>query len=137
VSTRNISHIDAMRRALWAHVLVDLFAKDNPVTRRPNSTLTCGHEPWHSSRSGRCVIIWPSTGRWWCSSCRKGGDAVTYVMARQGCDYASAAQWLGERYGFPKNWRSGWRERASWPRVYTAFSASSVPTYVCLEGRTL
>jgi hypothetical protein len=133
--THSVSHSDTKRRTPWAHVpIATLFAEHNPLARRPDGTVRCGHEPFHGSRSGRCVIIWPSTGYWWCSSCRTGGDAVTYVMARDGCVYAAAVQWLGERYGFPKSWQPGWRERASWPRIYAALSAPPAPSYVRLSG---
>jgi hypothetical protein len=133
--TRSLSHRDTERPALWARALVDLFGRDNILARRANGTVACGHEPWHGSRSGQCVVIWPLRGRWWCSSCGQAGDAVTYVMQRDDCDYATAVQWLGERYGFPKNWCPGWRERTSWPRRYVALSAPSPRPYRGLVRR--
>jgi DNA primase len=57
----------------------------------------------HGSRSGTCVVAWPETGRWWCSSCGRSGDAAGFVMAALGVKYPAAAEWLTTRYGPPAN----------------------------------
>ena len=87
----------------WRHVpLPALFEQaGNPLTPRPNGTVQCGHEPVHGSRSGTCVILWPEAGRWWCSSCRQGGDAVQAVRSLEGCSYPAAVARLIDRYGAP------------------------------------
>lgn len=93
---------DTRRRSRWAHAdLADLFAHfDNPV-HAAGERLKSGHEPVHGSRSGTCVVAWPATGRWWCSSCGRAGDAAGFVMAALGVKYPAAAEWLTTRYGPP------------------------------------
>ena len=87
-------------RSRWAHVdLVNLFAHFGNPVQLAGERLKTGHEPVHGSRSGTCVVAWPSTGRWWCSSCGRSGDAVGFVMAALGLKYSAAADWLTERYG--------------------------------------
>ena len=87
----------------WRHVpLAELFRQHgNLLHRRPDGRFECSHEPIHSSRSGRCVLLDLQNGRWWCRSCRRSGDAATYVMAACGCGYRDAARWLSDRWGPP------------------------------------
>ena len=88
----------------WAHVpLADLFAElgRNHLYHRADGLLECGHEPLHASTSSRCVLIDTLIGRWWCRSCRRSGQAPTYVADVQGCSYRQACRWLVERYGAP------------------------------------
>ncbi|HLZ71456.1 MAG TPA: hypothetical protein VKV26_16260 [Dehalococcoidia bacterium] len=91
----------------WAHVpLAELFeATGNTVRPHGRGRLDCGHEPLHGSKSGRCVIIDPSAGRWWCLSCRRSGDAASFLMALHGWPYRRAAPWLSARYGPPADAR--------------------------------
>ncbi len=51
--------------------------------------------PWHSSRSGECLVVWADEGRWWCSSCKRGGDAVAWVALLEGISFAKARRRLG------------------------------------------
>ena len=61
---------------LWLVDLATLFAEaGNRVRERSNGTLETGHEPHHHSKSGTCVLIVPATGRWFCRSCQRAGDA--------------------------------------------------------------
>lgn len=87
----------------WSYVPIAalLAAAGNLVIERANGTAVSGHEPVHDSESGTCLVVWPSEGRWWCSSCRQGGDGVALVMGLYGWPYARARVWLGERFGFP------------------------------------
>ena len=50
--------------------------------------------PWHGSRTGTCLVIWPAEGRWWCSSCKRGGDLVQWVALIEGIDYQQARRKL-------------------------------------------
>ena len=90
-------------RSRWAHVpLTDLFVQQgNRVRHRNDGRFETGHEPMHASKSGRCLIVDPTLGRWWCRSCRRGGDAPAYVMDARGWSYRQAAAWLERRYGRP------------------------------------
>jgi hypothetical protein len=102
----------------WRHVpLGALFeAAGNRLHARSTGQVECGHEPFHGSKSGRCVLIDPTTGWWWCRSCRQGGDAATFLMRWRGWTYRQAAAWLTARYGPPPDVtpetprRSLWRE---------------------------
>jgi DNA primase len=94
------SHDTPARPSPWQHVpLVDFFANDNTIYSRSDGRLECGHEPHHGSKSARCVLVDPSTGRWYCRSCRRGGDAASFVMALNGWSYRQAAEWLTTQYG--------------------------------------
>ena len=99
--------------ARWSHVPIsDLFAEQgNRVRPCSGGLLEAGHEPIHASKGGRCVLIDPKAGRWWCRSCRRSGDAATYLADVLGCNYAEAAARLAERYGPPAG-RRVWRRRA-------------------------
>lgn len=99
-STRTVATATCSR---WAHVpLADLFAEaGNVVHPRAGSRSETGHEPLHHSSSGRCVVIDTDRGLWWCRSCRRGGDALSLVMALHGWSAARAATWLQDTYGAP------------------------------------
>lgn len=90
-------------RSRWGHVpIADLFAAaGNRLHVRGSGRIETGHEPIHGSKGGHCVTIDPTTGLWYCRSCRTGGDAARYVRQLRGCTYAEAARWLTERYGIP------------------------------------
>jgi hypothetical protein len=89
------------RPGRWAHVpLGELFAEQgNHLHARGDWLLECGHEPTHGSKSGRCVLLNPATGRWLCRSCGERGDAITFVMALGGISYQEAAARLTQRFG--------------------------------------
>jgi hypothetical protein len=91
-----------VRPSGWRHVdlraLLQAFGNSVTVV---GDRLKSGHAPVHGSRSGTCLVAWPSTGRWWCSSCRQAGDAAGLVMGAHACTYAEAAAWLEARYGPP------------------------------------
>jgi hypothetical protein len=91
----------------WQHVPVqDLLAEHNPPARvQSDGTLRSGHQPFHGSKSGECLTYWPESGRWYCSSCKKAGDAATWLQQLRGCSYQEAAAWLTERYGAPPGGR--------------------------------
>lgn len=75
--------------------LVALVTKSvGPFRPRPNGTHV-GPCPWHASRSGTCLVVWPDTGRWWCSSCHRGGDAVAWLALVEGVTFDEARRRLG------------------------------------------
>jgi len=94
-------------RLQWPpEALAAVFASaGNTPVYRADGSFRCGHEPVHGSRSGACLVGWPATGRWWCSSCRQGGDLVRAVQSLEGCRYAVAVARLYERYGRPQEVR--------------------------------
>jgi hypothetical protein len=94
-------------KSKWANIpLTEIFQlAGNRLYPRSNGTVDCGHEPCHGSKSGRCVVIDPGSGRWYCRSCRRGGGVIAAVQSLFGLNYQEAAQWLSERYGVPVNHR--------------------------------
>ena len=102
---RRVSASPVPKRApsRWAHVpLAALFADAGNRLHARGARWESGHEPLHGSKSGRCVLIDPSAGHWYCRSCRRGGDAATFVMDLRGSSYPAAVAWLIERYGSPE-----------------------------------
>jgi hypothetical protein len=94
------------RPSRWSHVpLAELIGEHNHVYERGGAHLETGHEPIHGSRSGRCVLVDTGTGRWYCRSCGRSGDAAGWVMVVQDLSYAQAAAYLAERYGPPAGGR--------------------------------
>ena len=91
----------------WAYIpLSDLFtAAGNRVFPRGKGQFETGHAPVYSSNSGRCALLTPNVGWWYCRQCRKGGNAVKAVMSLQGITYTQAVNWLTQRYGLPPNSR--------------------------------
>ena len=84
----------------FAHVpIADLFERAGNLLQVRGHTARCGHEPVHSSKSGNCLIVWLATQRWWCSSCRAGGDAVAALASLDGVDRRTAATRLTNLYG--------------------------------------
>jgi hypothetical protein len=87
----------------WPQVPLELLLEEagNKVVERYNGTLVSAHEPVHGSKSGTCLVAWPGSGRWWCSSCRQGGDALSLIMSLEGLSYGAARSYLIERFGPP------------------------------------
>ena len=92
------------RPSRWSHVpLATLFEQaGNQLSERPNGSIETGHEPCHSSRSGRCVTIEPGLGLWWCRGCRQGGDALTLLQQLHGWTRSQATQYLTRQFGAPQ-----------------------------------
>ncbi|MBX6753654.1 MAG: bifunctional 3'-5' exonuclease/DNA polymerase [Thermorudis peleae] len=85
----------------WPHVpILELFREFGATLREKANGKYVGDHPWrHSSKSGTCLVVWPDEGRWFCSSCRTGGDAAALVADYRGCSYADACRWLEARFG--------------------------------------
>jgi hypothetical protein len=64
-----------------------------PLQHRRHGTAV-GRRPGHGSRSGTCLVVRPIAGRWWCSSCRRRGDAVGWVALVEGISRAAARRRL-------------------------------------------
>jgi hypothetical protein len=109
-------------------LLATITATVGPLTERSNGT-HAGPCPWHSSRSGACLVVWPAENRWWCSSCKRHGDLVAWVALTEGITFGAARRQLGipnpprqpkARHRpngrvLPANWRPGGRRlRADW-----------------------
>lgn len=92
-----VLRVDDGRPLPWAHVLDQVTGAQRP-TRNPQQ-FKGGHDHAHVSRSGTCVSVDTALGKWYCSSCRVGGTAVTWVMAQNECSYLVACCLLLDRYG--------------------------------------
>src|SRR4051812_38973297 len=69
----------------WRADLETLFIEaGNTIAHGAGGRAETGHEPKHSSRSGECVLLDRDRGSWYCRSCKKGGDAVTFVREMRG-----------------------------------------------------
>ena len=92
------------RPSPWAHVaLAELFREAGNVVHETSHDreLETGHQPFHGSKSGRSVRIDTASGLWYCRACRRGGDALTFWMAKTGLNRRQAAAELTERFGPP------------------------------------
>jgi hypothetical protein len=74
--------------------LADLISKAvGPLRQRTNGTYT-GPCPWHGSKAGQGLAVWPVEGRWWWSSCKRHGDAAGWLQRSEGIDNATARRRL-------------------------------------------
>ncbi|HVA90645.1 MAG TPA: CHC2 zinc finger domain-containing protein [Chloroflexota bacterium] len=74
-------------------LLAAIVAVVGPLAPRSDGRQV-GPCPWHGSRTGSCLVVWPAEGRWWCSSCKRGGDLVKWTSLIEGIDYATARRKL-------------------------------------------
>jgi hypothetical protein len=51
--------------------------------------------PWHASTSGRCLVLFAGGTRWWCRSCRRGGDTPAWLALVEGLSVEVARRRLG------------------------------------------
>ena len=92
------------RPSPWAHVpLAELFREVGNVVHETGDdrVLETGHQPFHGSKSGRSVRIDARLGLWYCRGCRRGGDALTFWIAKSGLNRRKAYAELAERFGPP------------------------------------
>ena len=91
-------------RHRWPDVsLVDLITEEWVPLRQKEAGKYVGPHPHkHGSKSGNCLVVWAMEGRWWCSSCDAGGDAVDWLVDCGRADNkGQAVQILIERFGPP------------------------------------
>lgn len=69
----------------------ELF-KNQGVTLKGTASLKCSC-PFHTEKTPSCVVK-PSTGLWHCFGCGKGGNAISFVMERDGLGFRDAAKVL-------------------------------------------
>jgi DNA polymerase I-like protein with 3'-5' exonuclease and polymerase domains len=86
-----------------ADLLSQLFA-DAGNTLRPTVTgFRSGHEPAHSSSSGKCVSIDPAQEVWCYHSCQQGGGPVEALVSLKGVSRQEAEAYLREHGGQDNN----------------------------------
>jgi hypothetical protein len=84
----------------WARCLADLIDTDEQHWSDTEHFKT-GHSLAHSSRSGTCLSVNLTRGRWYCSSCHRHGDAIGWLVQHQGMSRGQAWMALRRRYGDP------------------------------------
>jgi len=80
----------------WPQVdLVALIKRSGCQLReKGDGKLVGDHTIKHASKSGTCLVVWPSEGRWHCSSCQEGGDAADWLISVEGITREEAARRL-------------------------------------------
>jgi hypothetical protein len=89
---------ETRKPAYWYQV-IDLVILQEPRHSKTGSGYKTGHGYAHTSKSGTCLSVDTRLGLWYCSSCRRGGDAVHWVMDIEECSYGQAWQILVDRFG--------------------------------------
>ena len=78
-----------------------------PLTESRNETFVGGHLLSHESSSGTCLVVWPDTSTFYCSSCGKRGDLADFLVAVGGVENEpmssrdEAIEWLHKKLGAP------------------------------------
>ena len=54
--------------------------------------------PFHQERTPSFTVS-PHRGMFYCFGCKKGGNAITFLMEHENMTYPEAVKWLGRKYG--------------------------------------
>ena len=76
--------------------LISLIESDGGTLKKAATTNGgeyCGACPFCGGKDR--FRVWPGTGRYWCRSCGKSGDAIQYLRDRRGLSYVDACRYLG------------------------------------------
>lgn len=84
--------------AYWRAVIDQVISQEPRSSVRASGYKT-GHGHAHGSKSGTCVSVDTARGVWYCSSCRRGGTAVTWQQEIDQCSYGEAWEVLAGRFG--------------------------------------
>jgi DNA primase len=78
--------------------IVDLVSETVQL-RRSGKSYT-GFCPFHSNTRTPAFVVFPETGTWRCfGQCSEGGDIFSYIMKKEGWDFAEALRFLAEKAG--------------------------------------
>ncbi len=55
--------------------------------------------PFHDDRHATNFVVYPAKNCYKCFACGEGGDAVKFLMKKEGMTFDDAIRWLGRRYG--------------------------------------
>ncbi len=77
--------------------IVDIVSET--VQLRKSGKNYIGFCPFHPNTRTPAFVVFPETGTWHCFGCQKGGDIFTFVMEREGWDFAEALKHLAQRAG--------------------------------------
>ncbi|MEM7021935.1 MAG: CHC2 zinc finger domain-containing protein, partial [Pseudomonadota bacterium] len=102
--------------------LVEIVSRRVKLTRR-------GHEyvglcPFHNEKTPSFTVS-ESKGFYHCFGCQQNGNAIDFVMASEGLEFAEAVARLAELTGLPLPWRAGSRKPAPDQSLYAANDAAA------------
>ncbi len=81
--------------------IVELIIESGVKLRKSGRSYT-GFCPFHDNKRTPAFVVWPELGMWKCyGACNEGGDAIKYVMKKEGLDFKEALKKLAERAGVP------------------------------------
>ena len=92
-----------------------------PTTLKKNGTFVGAHRLSHESSSGTCLVVWPDTSTFYCSSCQKRGDLADFLVAVGGVENEpmsmrdEAIDWLHKKFGAPP---TDWKVPIPLPDIY-------------------
>ena len=75
--------------------------------------------PFHEEKTPSFIVT-PQRQTFKCFGCGKGGDAISFVMARENVDYPEAIRILADRIGIPVKYKEGGKEGIGRDDVYRA-----------------
>lgn len=87
---------DAKEQVRQATDIVELVGKHLELRRAGRGFV--GRCPWHDDRRPSLQVN-PDRQTWKCWVCDIGGDAFSFVMKREGCDFSEAIKMLADRAG--------------------------------------
>lgn len=99
-----------IQRVLDATDIVDVVGAFGLRLRKTGTNFTC-HCPFHDDRHDGNFIIRPKhvakyPNTWHCFVCDEGGDAVKFLMKKEGLSFPDAIRWLARRKGIDVDDRS-------------------------------
>jgi DNA primase len=92
----DVSYPDAKEQVRQATDIVDLVGKHMELRRAGRGYV--GRCPWHDDRRPSLQVN-PERQTWKCWVCDIGGDVFSFVMKREGCDFAEALKMLADQAG--------------------------------------
>src|ERR687884_696700 len=85
----------SVRDVVAAADMVEIVAARTPL-RRVGARFV-GRCPFHEERTPSFSVN-PQRGTYYCFGCQKGGDAITFVEETENLDFASAIEFLADRF---------------------------------------
>jgi DNA primase catalytic core len=76
--------------------IVHLISEDCELT--PDGERLQGAHSIHPSKSGTSLKVYPDQQSFYCFNCGRGGTAIDYIIAREGCSPSEAIKFLCEKY---------------------------------------